>query len=247
MAPYNNYISTQDRARQVLEAPVAPQVGLAHFVQDFGLMAEPKSLGIPPGVSYELTHTASQTTAMAEREGLAIRQMGYAPTFSGTRVYHGASTDWVTLNIEEDPLYYLNQRRLIVPRTVAHSLRRMDQAGIVFDAIFIAHEVPQGHLRTGQAIPLEYIMPPSPAAQTARLQTLGKLTTGFWKSIGQLIQGIGVTALASSAAIVAAPIALAAASGMDPILFGLHIDPQIRVNHGHLASWHYITHWYWDN
>jgi hypothetical protein len=36
------------------------------------------------------------------------------------------------------------------------------------------------------------------------------------------------------------------ARNFDPVLFGLQLDPQNRVNGMPMAMWYYLTHWYWE-
>jgi len=220
-----------NQARMVLEAPVAQVEVPSRGIQML------HSLNIVPQsqhISSVLAKKHDYTLSCTMQTGLPIQFLGYAPAFDGAKVFRGQGTDWAFMNISEDPIFTRSDK-YPMPRVVVQSIRRAVNAGMDFDAIFIAHEVPVGQIRSGTPIPYELIMPPPPRRTLQRLHRLDKAISIFH----------AVALLVASAPVVVVSFA-AAMTQLDPILFGLHIDRQNSVQGQPLAMWYYLTHWVWD-
>lgn len=170
------------------------------------------------------------------KQGLPIRFLGYADTFSGMRVYEGPDNDWVLMNLDEDPQYLEMGEKLVAPRVVVEQLTKMQAHGTSADHIYIAHEVPKGSIKQGQAIPLEAILPPPPAEVAKRVSRYADQASGVWRSLT-----VGLVRVAGAALSLAAlPLAL------DPVLFGVITDNSTSVRSEELGMWYYLAHWLWE-
>lgn len=242
----NRRIDVDERqriARMVFEAPVAdvPQVGRWPVLLET-LAIQPATQNLPVPISTGMVPLHNHTLERAQRRRLPLRFLGYAPAFSGTRVYPGANSDWALMNVTEDTLFKAFNNRLPMPKAVKRDLMRVTQAGIDFDAIYVAHEIAPGIVRSGENVPLDLVMPPPPPGFTRRANALGDLTESLWWGVGQFIT-------ASLLAVGLMPLGAAtgtfAAASYDPVLFGLHIDKARYAQGRPLALWYYLTHWYW--
>jgi hypothetical protein len=189
---------------------------------------------VPHQLSLEVHRQFYDTMIKSRDVDLPIRYLGASPTFDGTRLFSGSQTDWAMMNLADDPLF--QKGKLPLPRNVRVSLQQARKAGIEFDNLVIAHELPKGSLKQGQHMPLELVAPPPPKRMARRLAVLDMASAAIW--------GSAVVA-------VAAPLALASfAVGMaslDPVLFGQHIDPNVTDHRGQpIALYYYLTHWTWN-
>jgi hypothetical protein len=219
------------QARMVLDAPVAQVEAPSRGIQML------HSLNIVPQSQYISSALAKKhdfTLNCATQTGLPIQFLGYAPAFDGVKVFRGQGTDWALMNVSDDPIF-TRRDKFPMPRVVVQSVRQAVKAGLDFDAIFIAHEIPSGQIRSGTPIPYELIMPPPPRRTLQRLHHLEKAIS--------IVQAAAM--LAASVPVVAVSFA-AAVTQLDPILFGLHVDYQNCVQGQPFAMWYYLTHWVWD-
>ena len=168
---------------------------------------------------------------------LPITHVFDAPVFCGHRVFDGSThRDWVLMPLGEDPLLQ-HPGGFPVPDHVLDRLRMIYEAGIDFDTLFIAHEVPRGTVHTNQPLLLDIVLPP-PSPKTSQLsQTLGMFASVLWTfaSLPILLVagvGLGITHLATRIAGTA-----------DPILFGVVLDENSTFVPGKLGSWFYLGHW----
>ena len=179
---------------------------------------------VPPAHSQRARHVFHETSALAW-------PIGQAPLFEGTLVRPGAGADWVIVNLSDDPLW-TDVERFPVPGKVLRHLKRLCRAGIDFDTLVIAHEVPGGVCRPGEAVRLELILPPPPRRALLAARVADVLSRMVWF----------VAALPALSA--AAPLVVAARV-VDPILIGAKVRPGARVRPGEWASWFYVCHWTW--
>ena len=245
-----------DKGRMVLEAPVSQieQTSDWGFVQNtLMIQREPRTLQVQ-GISPELHHRYEIVQAAVAKRDLPVRLIGYAPVFSEHRLYPGRNTDWVIMPLPEDPTYTYNSGQpFYIPTRSLNDLRRVHRSGIHFESIFIAHEIPKNSLKYGDQVPLELIAPPPPQRQMKNARRAAEAVSGFWDSVVKAVTasaiatvavaGAALFAPAAAVSVLAAPIA---AVGLDPIIFGLHIDERQKVKGMSLAMWYYITHWTWD-
>lgn len=204
-----------------------------------------------------------RTLDRASARNLPIRYLGTRPVPARTELYPGREADWALMSLSGDPLFYSNGRRLVVPAAVKRDIDRALEAGIDFDALFIAHELPAGLVRPGQPIPLDLVAPPPPPEMQRYAERTGERSAKVCRMAGQVVLTVAATSLglirgavkaASSAARETATglgrAALAISSSnvyRDPILFGVNLTGE-RVGLGEpIGLWYYLTHWYWPS
>lgn len=206
------------------------------------MQAELMEMRSPKFISQE-----EQFTQQAQRHELALPHLAYMPTFSANRVIEGEHTDWVLMNLKDDPLFQAAGNRLIAPKAVERKLQAIQKAGLDIPALFIGHEVQKGVLTQDNNELLKQIAPPVSHTQEQRLQMLNIGSNSFWRGVGiasvAALAGIG---LAAGAVVGAGALTVGMAAGLDPVLFALLIDPETSSNGEYLAAWHYIAHWHWD-
>jgi len=132
----------------------------------------------------------------------------------------------------EDPVYCFHGNKLYAPHHVTTDVKRIAAAGLEFDAIFVAHEIPTGAVKPGQEISLELIVPPPPPKVMKRLRFLERTSGGWWHIIRNVIKGALVSPVVAGVA-------------ADPILFGVQLDDACKLDGQPVGMWYYLTHWYW--
>lgn len=242
------------QARSVLEAPVASVPDLGNWTTIAqALQLRPHVSDIPAPISQNILMKHEMTHQIVTRHNLPVFFMGYSVAFSGIRVYQAPQADWVIMNLADDPIIQRSGGKLIAPKGVVRDIKRLRRAGLDWEALFVAHEIPGKRLSPGEPLPIELILPPPPARVAAELDLLEHTSQAIWQGVGQGLIGIAGAAIGAAVGVgsvatiaMVAPISLAfTAASYDPVLFGLHLD---RSNHIHgqpLALWYYLTHWYW--
>lgn len=238
-------VEPSDLASELFHAPVAVAPN-EHWTTALATMGINQGLTEShPSILPSLLRSHALTINQSTAEQLNITFLGYAPVQSRSRVFHGDGCDWVMMSLREDPLYYASGRKLVTPKPVHDELRRIVRAGINFDAMFIAHEVPAGSVKDGQAIPLELIAPPPPPEVMERMDRLGRQASGFWSGIAQTLRRVGDAASQTAVAVGSSLAAIGSVTFRDPILFGVRFERDWRVDGRPLGMWYYLTHWYW--
>ncbi|MBO3752165.1 hypothetical protein J5X84_39405 [Streptosporangiaceae bacterium NEAU-GS5] len=82
--------------------------------------------------------------ALAETAGIAIEVVGISATFDEPRAYAGETSDWVMAPAEDDP--HLASGAWPIPGDQRRRLEQLVAAGVRFDRLYIAHEVPRGRI-----------------------------------------------------------------------------------------------------
>lgn len=233
------------KARSILEAPVA-QSRAGDFVSSTGLAIPPLFSQIT--ISAPVVASHKRTMQLVQQHHLPVRYVGLAPAYKGVQLYQGANTEVVMMNLSEDPLYYENGGRSVMPKVVIGELQRILNHGCDFEAVYVAHEVPKGSVQPGEPVPLEVIVPPPPPRMRKRLSHLEGLMATYWGGVRTAIRLASGGALVAGAALIAAPAALVmATASLDPILFGLHVDWEHEVEGMPVALWYYLTSWVWPS
>jgi len=194
-----------------------------------------KELAPTSGASQALVAMAGEVAAQAAAVGVTITFLGYQPLFSGVRVYAGVHHDWVLASAADDPL--IRRGELAIPKAELRILRRMLDAGLDCQAVYLAHEIPKGRLvLQGQAHALVPGIPrsidpatgervvdrvPVPPRTVAIARHVGN-TAGAFLTVLAAARMVGRgTGRAVSAATAAGMSATAAAvQGLDPVVFG---------------------------
>ena len=193
-------------------------------------------------------YSRAMTVATAlEQVEMDVPCLGLATLFDEERVYPGPDRDWVLLPLAEDPSYRQHDGFATLPRVISR-LERIRDAGIEFDTLYIAHELPKGILEPGKPFDRRWLLPP-PSPKTRHLsERLGDaVQKSFRVAAAPLRAGAMVTAAAGAVAAAAggamAPLMLLALLAVDPILFGAVIAPRRTVAPGELAAWFKLASW----
>lgn len=241
-----NMIPT-DIYSQLFQAPVAvvPEERWPTVVETLGIQRSFQGLlANPPSRSLILRH--QETLHLARLGNLPLLFLGYAPVFSGQRVYQGRDCNWAMMHVGDDPVFRLHRQRLYAPKTVRNLLARITAAGIEFDAIFIAREIPVGSVKHGEPVPLELLMPPPHPKTRERVSVLEEITVNWWnfvaKALAVTLKGVATGAMA----VAAAGAGLASLATLDPVLFGVQFDAAWHVDGYPIGMWYYLTHWVWS-
>lgn len=176
---------------------------------------------------------------LARRAGPLVRPMGLVRIPAGPVGLRISSGDWVVAPAEDDP--HLQSRQFVMPQEVIERLEALESAKVLFDRLYVAHEVPAATLRHSSkgAVTLdqkalgEVIPAPSPHPKT--LSTLGVCT--------RITEATALALLLPLAALAMAPAAAAgAAAVLDPALLGA-VTASGRAEPGELAAWFLVAAW----
>jgi len=187
-----------------------------------------------------------RTLERARKAGVEIGYVGVSGMFHEHRVYAGDKTDWVFGPADD--------LEALVPRAQYEALERLNEAGLRFPAIFIAHEIRKdlvpvpparadGPIATvGWAEAATLVGPTPPPAESVELGH--RLNES-----ARLVLGGAVKAIKLGAVVAAAPLMLvgaaagALASGLDPIVIGA--IPAVGSRDGDPAAWFVLVRWEW--
>jgi hypothetical protein len=200
-----------------------------------------------------LERRSAQVTARAAAAGTPIQYLGIAPLFCEPVAYSGPQTDWVigpATGASDD----------LVPRAVRQQLLALDESGICFPLVYVAHEVPKGKLplahgelahgeesrpapvRLDRATADAAVGPVPPAASAiATADRLGRTSQVLLTVLGKVVP---VAAAALAVPFVIAGAAVSALAALDPIVFG--VIPAGPPVSGRPAAWYVLARWDWD-
>jgi hypothetical protein len=184
----------------------------------------------------------------AAEAGVPITYLGIAPVFSEPRAYAGPQTDWVLAPAA-------SAQDAVVPRAERHTLVKLDDMGISFPLIYIAHEVRKDRLQTArgqetgpvsldQATVARVIGPiPPPPAATMLADRLGRTSQTVLSALRKaaLVAGAG----AAAPFLLAGAAAAALAAGLDPVVFG--VIPAGPPVPGQPGAWYVLASWQWPS
>lgn len=174
----------------------------------------------------------------AETADLPVTYIGAMPAFAGHIVAPGHGRDWVLTDLAGDPLF-AHAGGFPVPDAQLAELRRIQNAGVAFDAIYVAHEVRSGAVSPDAPLELEALLPPPPRAIERLSNRLGAGAARIWNAGRLPIRLATMTATAGAAMAAALPAAIA----IDPIVLGVKGAPGRPLGAGEPALWFYLTHW----
>jgi hypothetical protein len=182
----------------------------------------------------------------SSQENLPVPYLGTMPLFAGPRLYEGQLSDWVLVNLAEDPLFH-DRDGFPVPRLILEHLCAIDTAGIEFDALYVAHETEKGAIKLREPLTRESLLPPPPQAVAQLSDRLGRVGEAVWvvAATPLVLATVGTTAMASGALVAASVVAMAAAACMtgDPIVLGTVVAPGRPVRVGEPACWFVLGAW----
>jgi hypothetical protein len=199
-----------------------------------------------PGLSQRLTASAMAANAglpdtlasvepCPELRALGLRKLWSAPLFAGQRLIAGKRSDWLLVNLAEDPLFH-DPDGFPVPGSVLKQIRAIAMAGVDFDALYVAHELPLGIARPGRLITREQLAPPASTTALRRARALGGVSAALWSAFAaplRLLSRLGAAGATSADA----------PTRLDPVLFGVIVAPGSTPAPGVPATWYYIAHW----
>ena len=254
----NGTVNKSQMTMPVDPADKSPQTQLLNLLE-----VEPISApDLPPA----LLDRYQKTQDLATQADLPLQFLGYQPVFSDTKIYHGPNTDWVMMNLTQDPLFQAQGQKLYAPAQARQDLMNLVAAGLVFDAIFIAHEIPPGSVLPDDQVPLAALMPPLPHQTAQNLAFLDRSQQGFWHGIAKgtalalalPVLAAGALAVAAGAVVLGAAAMAISAVGLvvlavgapvivgmnfDPVILGVQFDPDAQDQSP--ALWYHLTNWHW--
>jgi hypothetical protein len=249
----NNVVVIQEESvREFLDSPV--QKSMPNFLAPMASAAiNSSALDLAKVMPYEIVQQHQHLMQIADRHHFNLRPLGATLTFEEPRIYQGTGSDWALMPLEQDSFYRENQERMVLPKEVYTNLQGMNNEGIDFDALYVAHELPSGLVRSGQPIPSTYLAPPPPPQKAARLKMLSQASTLYQRALrtAVLTAGIGTALVATMAIalpilVVGAALTLpAAAVGLDPVLFGVNIDYSRTIGGQHPCLIYVLAQWSW--
>ena len=191
-----------------------------------------------------LEREAPLNVGLAKDANVEIQYLGIAPLPEGIRVLSGAMTDWVIgpVALKDADHIPLQQRR---------SLERLESSGLHMPTLFIAHEIPKGHLPLVSDAPVGSMTAvskvdadkaigqiPPPASTIEMGEKLAERSRQVFSALAKTIPVIG--------AVVSAPFVIVGAgvaAVLDPIIFG--VIPAISASPGQPAAWYVLARWDW--
>lgn len=191
-----------------------------------------------------LEYEAPFNVGLAKEANVEIQYLGIAPLPEGIRVLSGATTDWVIgpVALKDAENIPLQQRR---------TLERLESSGLHMPTLFIAHEIPKGHLPLVSDAPVGSMTAvskvdadkaigqiPPPASTIEMGEKLGERSHQIFSVLAKTIPVLGTVV---SAPFVIAGAAMAAV--LDPIIFG--VIPAVSASPGQPAAWYVLARWDW--
>lgn len=197
------------------------------------------------GPSSFLWRRFRDTLSKAQQAQLPVKYLGYGPLFSEPQLISGRQRNWVVMPVEVDPMFH-RYGRFYAPQEVLTCLNTMVEAGIDFDAIYVAHEIPKHVPRERWE---EAILPAPCPKVRRRLHTLERWMSRWWRvvTLTPVIRRIAA-AVASAADLLAADpytSLLPATRRADPILLGVLTDKPCKPDGHSMGMWFYLSHWHW--
>ena len=186
-------------------------------------------------VESRLARRAEMVHRLARMHRLDAPLLGPAPLFDGVRLIIRTRPAWALYNLSSDPIF--EQGAFPLPARDLRRLQRMYMAGIQFDALAVAHELPETFRLGNDQLELSLFIPAPPPAATRLAAGLGRLANGI---------------LSSCLAMAGKPLAVMASAGegiaavlRDPVLLGAIIPPGVNPVEGTPAIWYLLAAWRW--
>jgi len=186
-------------------------------------------------VEKRLAVRAEMVRAQAGVIHVDVPMLGVAPLFDGVRLVTRTRPNWALYNLSQDPLYLAG--KFPIPRRDLHRLQQMKRAGIQFDVLYLAHELPADFCAGQDRLELSLFVPQPPLAATRLAEGLGRGADGIVSTcLALTVKPLGV--LASAGAGVAAVL-------RDPVLMGTVLPEGVDPEAGMPAVWFLLAAWRW--
>jgi hypothetical protein len=186
-------------------------------------------------LAHSLARRAGSVVEYARAERLEIPVIGSAPLFEEVRLVTRTRPAWALYNLSRDPLYLAG--RFPVPARHLRRMRRMEAAGIQFDAVYVAHELPDD-FRPGQDPLTLQVLAPEPPTQAVTMANHLGLATDRILSVCAALAGAPFALLATAGAGISAVL-------RDPVLMGALVPPGVNPDPGVPAIWFLLAAWRW--
>ena len=186
-------------------------------------------------LGHSLAQRACGVIERARTSRLEIPILGSAPLFDDTKLMTRTRPAWAYYNLRRDPLYLAG--RFPIPAQHLRQLRRMEKAGIQFDAFYVAHELPSDFRPEQDALTLN-VLQPAPPAQALRLADDLGLAADRILSVCASLAGVPFALLATAGSGVSAIL-------RDPVLLGALVPPGVDPDPGVPAIWFLLAAWRW--
>jgi hypothetical protein len=189
-------------------------------------------IAVRPPSSPTLYARYNETLILTQTQHLPVRYIGTMPLTTGQQIYPGQQYDWALMSAHNDPLMQ-DKDGYPMPKRVINVLNRIHRAGLEFDDIYIAHELPKGIVQPGQPVTAAMLMPPPSRRMVQLSNRLGNLSSALWSVAAFPLFALGKVAEAAATVSV----------GLDPIVMGVVVGKNRPVQPGEPAAWFYLTHW----
>lgn len=146
------------------------------------LALAPTAHNLPTTVPERLLAEHSRTLLVADKHRLPLMFVGYGPAFSGVKFFRRPGTDWVLMNVTEDPLYYKAGEKILMPPHVIKVFNDITEV-VRFDRYYIAHEIPHGVAENNHEQLLRALLPPPPPATMQNIQALERGTDAVYRCL----------------------------------------------------------------
>lgn len=186
-------------------------------------------------VERSLASQVEQVKRIAATTGLTFPILAAKPLVDRFELVTKTTPYWVLYNLAYDPLW--KEGAFPVPMEHLQRLQILYRAGVEFDALYVAHELPLDFQPHQDKLDSQVLAPAPPVVATKLSHHLGVATDGLLKLCAAAIRK-PVKMLAGGTA---ATLELL----RDPILMGTVISPGSNPEAGVPAVWFLLAAWRW--
>jgi len=206
------------------------QIGLAQHLQNILVTSHQTSV-----IDNSLIERTKMVRAISMEKGISIPVLGVNPLFEHVKLVTRIKPNWAFYNLSHDPLW--KSGNFPIPRQYKQRLNILYRAGIEFDALYVAHELPIDFDHNNDKLELDLIEPEAPETMLRLAQNFGVVTDGivsiYAATIRKSIQALAV--VSNHRAVIL----------RDPILVGTVIPHGVNPEEGVPAVWFLLAAWRW--
>lgn len=183
-----------------------------------------------------LQRRCTQIEVQSQRSNLPVQYAFSMPYLSQPQRYPGDQYDWWLMDIQCDPIYRWDADGFPMPKDVLERLYQIQQAGLEFDTLCIAHEVEKGRFAPEQPPSLQELLPPPSQEGLQASATMGTVAQALWTVATLPLLAVGGLATMGAGA-------ATALASLDPILFGVLGGGRRPLRESETAAFFYLAHW----